>query len=466
MRLAMFECILLNFLHMNSLVLSNFKIVDEAGTVSNQGNTQPGLRENIGDITRNQRQYKTVVLKKVKKYESKVRIKKKKKLVKRKHGLEELTQDLSPLKKAIRLNQKKLVGGNETEPLRYLSPFTILSFPNLSCNSSDATLDGTCYTSSECSAKGGKSLGSCALGFGVCCIFNLACFSESSENGTIFTSPNTILPLCSAMIRFGTDICQVKLELEEFVLLDPDAEGLCTEGDYLQIFGGAVAATSRLPLLCGTSSGQHMYFTVMQGLPIGLQIRVDTARTSLTRSWKIVVYHYACGYENLPPEGCLQYFTGTSGTVSSFNFKTGVNNNNPGTSDGYSLHLSSTRYSICVRREEGYCSIAWSQTVAGAGNGFSVSTDGFVGESSCSGDYITIIDGYGAGEEACSRSRYCGLELKTAGGSGCSTETAGTVYSKVMPFLVEVVTDSTETSSTPSDTGQKGFFLSYQQLVC
>jgi hypothetical protein len=37
---------------------------------------------------------------------------------------------------------------------------------------------------------------------------------------------------------------------------------------------------------------------------------------STSRSWDIKVTQYACGESDLGgPDGCLQYFTGTSGTV-------------------------------------------------------------------------------------------------------------------------------------------------------
>ena len=36
---------------------------------------------------------------------------------------------------------------------------------------SDTTMYGTCYTASECGAKGGTTDGNCAAGFGVCCTF-------------------------------------------------------------------------------------------------------------------------------------------------------------------------------------------------------------------------------------------------------------------------------------------------------
>ena len=48
-------------------------------------------------------------------------------------------------------------------------------FPNGACMSSSAGKNGTCYAEDECSNKGGTGYGSCAGGYGVCCV----CKSES-----------------------------------------------------------------------------------------------------------------------------------------------------------------------------------------------------------------------------------------------------------------------------------------------
>ena len=48
----------------------------------------------------------------------------------------------------------------------------IFRFPNDPCDG-NASKNGTCYTSEECSAKGGTSSGSCASGYGVCCTCNI-----------------------------------------------------------------------------------------------------------------------------------------------------------------------------------------------------------------------------------------------------------------------------------------------------
>ena len=49
------------------------------------------------------------------------------------------------------------------------SIFQIVKFNNDHCNAIDGTI-GTCYTASECTAKGGEERGNCASGFGVCCV--------------------------------------------------------------------------------------------------------------------------------------------------------------------------------------------------------------------------------------------------------------------------------------------------------
>jgi len=51
-----------------------------------------------------------------------------------------------------------------------LAIFQVVKFPNIPCEVTGGTKNGTCYTSEECSDRGGVSDGSCADGYGVCCI--------------------------------------------------------------------------------------------------------------------------------------------------------------------------------------------------------------------------------------------------------------------------------------------------------
>ena len=65
---------------------------------------------------------------------------------------------------------------------------SIFRFPNDMCEVSGGTKNGTCYTAEECSDKGGKSDGSCADGYGVCCVCNN--FKEYSIKFSHFVSDN------------------------------------------------------------------------------------------------------------------------------------------------------------------------------------------------------------------------------------------------------------------------------------
>ena len=64
-----------------------------------------------------------------------------------------------------------IINGSENSRVRdgKLFPvFQLIRFPNQPCNTGGSK-NGTCYTSEECSSRGGSSIGSCASGFGVCC---------------------------------------------------------------------------------------------------------------------------------------------------------------------------------------------------------------------------------------------------------------------------------------------------------
>merc|ERR1719201_135843 len=66
------------------------------------------------------------------------------------------------------------IAKNQTEQRngKVYSLFSVVQFPNQVCSTTSGTYsNGTCITSSECTSRGGTTQGSCAAGFGVCCIF-------------------------------------------------------------------------------------------------------------------------------------------------------------------------------------------------------------------------------------------------------------------------------------------------------
>ena len=66
---------------------------------------------------------------------------------------------------------------------KQFSIFKVIKFPNTDCVG-DKSLNGTCYTTTECTSLGGSASGACASSFGVCCVFSLACGATTSANGS------------------------------------------------------------------------------------------------------------------------------------------------------------------------------------------------------------------------------------------------------------------------------------------
>merc|ERR1712106_119503 len=175
------------------------------------------------------------------------------------------------ISKADDLKDDDTEGGREKKVL--LSVFTVVKFPNTACVSSTSGRNGTCYTNSECSAKGGSSSGSCASSFGVCCIFEKSCGAGSiAENCTYFTSSSmSVGSSCSLTIcKCSSDVCQLRLDFETFALANPVTATDITVGAAAAADGSAnrigncdtdsFTTTSpggkTPPLICGTNSGE------------------------------------------------------------------------------------------------------------------------------------------------------------------------------------------------------------------
>ena len=192
------------------------------------------------------------------------------------------------------------------------------------------------------------------------------------------------------------------------------------------------------------------------------------------------VLQYSCDSPVLAPEGCLQYFTGVSGNVSSFNFKTADNTNNA----EYPNHIADLNYNICLRRESGCCAVEWSTGSPYDQIGlFSVSGDLTTitgtntvpgnadnGDTSCQKDYVMIPQGGDvANPGRLPRDRFCGQALGFCDDTAtCADRILGAVYTSVRPFTLGVVTDSNEkdSSGVVEDKSNRGFMLQYSQISC
>ncbi len=72
--------------------------------------------------------------------------------------------------------------------LLVFSLFTVVKFANDECATLTSTENGTCFSSSECLARGGVASGSCAGGYGVCCtcLFKLYIYNNNETKSSNF----------------------------------------------------------------------------------------------------------------------------------------------------------------------------------------------------------------------------------------------------------------------------------------
>lgn len=384
----------------------------------------------------------------------------------------------------------------ENLPRNILSPkmmpiFSVVRFPNDICPG--ANRNGTCYTSEECDQQGGVTSGSCAEGFGVCCIFTLSCGGTSSQNctylvqaaQTTFTMSQCSFEIC----KCSSNICRIRYDFTTLEIDGPVTDTTAVAGAILT--GEAVGdcdtdsltftgANGGPPVICGFNTGQHLYVDATDDCHKA-NINIATA-TSVSRTWDIKVTQHVCGSDSGGPPGCLQYFTGDSGSVSSFNF--------PASTVGETAtHLSNQDYTMCFRRSSGNCYICFLPTPAGTAAvidqdsfGLSISPDAAAQssiDSECTTDYLEIVDGNTIVIAAMNVvnagfTRFCGRFLNTA---TALTESIS-ICTRRTPFNLRFVTDANEviaaagigTAITSENTafpgGIIGFRLNYVQKAC
>merc|ERR1711963_235015 len=354
---------------------------------------------------------------------------------------------------------------NSQRNSKVLPIFQVVRFPNDICVISGGTKKGTCYTAEECSNKGGTNGGSCASGFGVCCVFSAGCGSVSSENCTYFEVNGANSGDCNARIcKCSSDICQMRLDFTNFVISGPST----ISTSIGKIVGGSVGATGKevsqkttcatdsfsisnapsVPTICGTLTGDHVYFdTTNDCHDLSFNFGQSAIGTTIpTRAFTIKVSQISCfDSVNRAPPGCTQWYRGNSGTgqLKTFNFDQGI-------------HLANQNQIMCVRRESGNCRICWytaADTDVQLSGKNTKTAKGVTKPSSCCGygadgmqtagvyDCLIIPGALKAADNAEAPSKNCG------GGKGLVTvtnEASKTICSKATPFRLEFISDAYE----------------------
>ncbi|KAH7933803.1 hypothetical protein HPB49_017378 [Dermacentor silvarum] len=231
--------------------------------------------------------------------------------------------------------------------------------------------EGVCVLAKQCLKDGGVSLGRCTDGKMICCHRPeeeklVKCGGVVNDNEVVFRSPDyphqqAVYGQCQVTVHAREEVCQLRLDFSEFSLSPPETcgprAGYCLD-DAFSVSAGV--ESSSYPVLCGFNSGQHMYIDVSQSKQAVLSVRLS-ARTEMERRWSIRITQVACWSPTMAPEGCLQYHTKAADTITSFNFA-----RNP---TGFH-YLANMHYSICIRRQLGFCSILFEENGA---NGFRLS---------------------------------------------------------------------------------------------
>merc|ERR1711874_360723 len=175
------------------------------------------------------------------------------------------------------------LGGKPSDRQERLGLLSIVKFANDPCGASNGS-NGTCLSSNECSAISGTASGACADGFGVCCVLSIGCGGSTTTNNTyIAQSSTTSSASCSYTVcPASTDICQIRIDFEKFVMAGASTttgtKGRCSD-DSLAISN---PSGPNPPLVCGTLTGQHMYFDASTSC--------HTSRVSTVLHWDYGLY--------------------------------------------------------------------------------------------------------------------------------------------------------------------------------
>jgi len=354
---------------------------------------------------------------------------------------------------------------------KVFSLFSIVQFPNQQCTASSSTTTfGTCYTSSECTSKGGSGDGNCAAGFGICCVFySTTCGTAISTNTTYVRNPGypssyTASSASTCTFTFNkvsADICQLRLDFQTFSgFVTATTVGLCN--DHMAMSGQT--GVNPPSNFCGTNTGYHMYteFGATATDSITMTLTYGSSGLTTAKTFNILARQISCTASYKAPTDCTQYFTGVAGNVQNY---------------GYGQFLGSQYYTNCIRTEKGYCAIQWKQssttspdpfgilgttsTLIGAGGrgppapaGVTICTTGFVAIPDLSMDGISAIP-VPLGIQAF-QSYMCGAAF---GIEGQASTTSAALISRKQPFILGVY------SSTAAQPGT-GFNLDYTQLPC
>lgn len=316
---------------------------------------------------------------------------------------------------------------------RVLSLFSVVNFANDECQPTttavkDAT--GTCFSTTECTDKGGTNSGKCASGFGICCTFFLSTETGGtvSHNLTVVENEKYPTPLTAAtktitytINTVNSDICMLRFDFIAFDLGVTAVTGACTDQ-----FTVTSPSGKNPPVLCGMNAGYHLYSDVGRSATATTAVVTTDASTTTNRSWRIKISQIECDNPSRPQTGCAQYFTKESGGFESFNFMG-------------SLMTQGQDMTVCFRKNYGMCSIDFKVDMGSATpDPFQIELLGATGAT-----MSKIAEECTAGRIGINGQAQCGAHLNQISG----VEGSGSISANC-PFTVTVYTPAADLQSS------------------
>ena len=201
----------------------------------------------------------------------------------------------------------------------------------------------------------------------------------------------------------------------------------------------------------------------------GATLAIALGATTTGGSHKIKVSMIECTSLNKAPAGCLQYFTGISGTVSTYNHQGGRN-------------LHNQFYSTCVRQEFGYCTVDFREAptaIQAFNTGSFFGGPGFPPTVQTVCDFfdngflvipndVIEITNLGGGFPPVFSVIKSGVRCGSAFGNIFFDDTPGTVrYTGATPFILTYFTAlNSDATSDIDDVPGTGYALDYSQVPC
>jgi len=267
--------------------------------------------------------------------------------------------------------------------------FNIVKFPNDVCSSDQANRYGTCFTAEECSNLNGVASGTCAEGYGVCCVITLACGGTTRANCTHLsqtasadpnTDPGSETACTYTICPVSSTVNRIRLDISMFDIAAPASPTSFTgnaagTAGMTSVLGSCLTDSFSVsgpsggpyPIVCGVNNDQHMIVdTDGTGCVTAL---FSFGMGATMRNYEIHVTQFDRLNDMGGPARCLQYYTGLTGLARTFNWQAGQTGQ----------HLAFHNYDICVRQEAGRCVLCWSPTTTGTATTvgtFGISNDG------------------------------------------------------------------------------------------